>query len=384
MLIVSNSAGSAKDRGGIGAEALSLSLTAPVLAHRQPKPACAHDVVAYFEGRLGPPRTRRDLVTATAAAAAQTEDEATDDLLEKWWWSVERGPLCGPLVKREGRSLEQRMVAAQHRRDEPADQPKYDDEPAKAEAVEMADTAEVVKEIPTADEPEPLRILVVGDRKFTDVLLARRLGLYSGVDRVLALQTTALPQPDDVKLLRRFENWLAGPQLAQSMDSPAANWESFIRPEKVIIDTTPRGLAALNPAARARYAWGQWTADVPAVTWNPRTWQPKPLFVSSVEATGRGLRIAGYYLSEAGRWTWKQTKVLATRGVEKVKEGHIRRTAEAERRKEEARLAATKEAQRDAEATARGNRAEQAGQLVTETPAAPLRVQPATTPPIST
>lgn len=381
VLVVSNSAGSAKDRGGIGAEALSLSLNAPVLAHRQPKPACAGDVVAYYEGRLGPPRTRRDLVTATAVAAAQEEDSATDDLLNTWRWTVERGPLCGPLVKRDGRSLEQRMVAAQHRRDEPANQPKYEDEPVKVDAEPV-----VVKHVPSAEEPEPLRILVVGDRKFTDVLLARRLALYPAVDRVLAVQTTSLPQQNDVRSLRRFEDWLAGPQLAPptETDAPAANWEAFVRPEEVVVDTTPRGWAALNPIVRVRYAWSQWTATTPGVTWHPRTWQPKPLFVAFVNASMRGAHIAGIYLAKAGHWTWVRLRILTARAVKWVKEERVRRAAQAKQREEEAKLVAAREAEREAEATARGNRAHEEGRLVTEAPAAPLRVQPASTPPVAT
>ncbi|BEI92744.1 uncharacterized protein CcaverHIS019_0503720 [Cutaneotrichosporon cavernicola] len=361
VLMVSNSAGSSKDRGGIGAEALSMSLHVPVLAHRQPKPACAADIIAYFAGRLGRPMLTRDKVPEIHP---EVEEEAAErELLQKWRWSVEEGPLAGrPLLG----TLEERMVAAQYRVAPPGSEG-----PATDAAMKTQSRAEMQNQSPKEtklETEEPLRVLVVGDRQFTDVLLARRLEMY-GV-KASAILTTDLPQPADVRLLRKLENYLAPGDTEQ-----AARLESFVRIDPPPPPSLrPTGLERLNPIAQARSAWAEWTADTPEVQLDPRsgTWKPKPLFVASVRGLSAVLHVLGIYARRGGAWAWVHIRRGAEKGwnATKAKAGEMR--AEYHARKEAARM----------DAEARADAATIASSDVKVTPKAALegenaRIQPA-------
>lgn len=364
VLMVSNSAGSAKDRGGIGAEALSMSLTVPVLAHRQPKPACGEDILAYFSGRLGPPRLTRDRQNGTAALAEVEEEVAEAELLEKWRWRVEEGPLCGNLIgsSASGKggyksTLEERMVAAQYKVPPPGAEGDSAVQAAlktKSRAAAKEEKAEEIEEIEedeiTGNAPVPgtargaaadksaLRVLVVGDRLFTDVLLARRLEKY-GV-RALAVQTTALPMPNDVRLLRRFEEWLSG----RAMSPQAPMWARYVIEDapKPAPTAVPRGLERLNPLVQAQAAWERWTAGTPAVQLDPRsgTWKPKPIFVAAMRAAGRGLRVLSHYARLGGKWSWVRIRAGVraglARGKAKVEEMRVARVEARARAKAQA------------------------------------------------
>ncbi|CAK9781312.1 hypothetical protein CC85DRAFT_312576 [Cutaneotrichosporon oleaginosum] len=347
VLMVSNSAGSAKDRGGIGAEALSMNLHVPVLAHRQPKPACAADVIAYFAGRLGAPKLTRDTVPELAHAAVE-EETAEQELLAKWRWSVEEGPLAGRLLKG---TLEERMVAAQYRVPPPGTEWDASIDAAmetKSRAEMQRDTEKKGEEAKPATEDEALRVLVVGDRQFTDVLLARRLELYGA--HASAILTTALPQPADVRPLRKLEHYLAPGDTEQ-----ARSLASFVRIDPPPPPSThPAGLARLNPLAQARAAWADWTADTPAVQLDPRsgTWKPKPLFVAGVRTLGAGLRLIGAFARRGGAWAWVHIRRESQKGwaATKAKVGEMR--AEHRARREAAREAKLAEAKADADAAA--------------------------------
>lgn len=338
VLMVSNSAGSSKDRGGIGAEALSMSLQVPVLAHRQPKPACAADIVAYFAGRLGPPKLTRDKVPETHTEVQ--EDAAEQELVDKWRWSAEEGPLIGKPLQG---TLEERMVAAQYR--VPAS---GSEGPATDAAMKIQSTAEIQSKSKTRKreeakpetQDEPLRIVVVGDRQFTDVLLARRLE-KKGVE-ASAILTTDLPYPNDVRLLRKLENYLAPGDTAQ-----VDRLTSFVHldpPEPPSLK--PTGLERLNPIAQIRSAWAEWTQDTPKVELDPRsgTWKPKPLFVAAVRGLGVGLQVLSIYARRGGAWAWVHIRRGAKKGWEsiKIKAGEMR--TEYRARKEAAREAAHVEA----------------------------------------
>lgn len=334
-LIVSNSAGSSKDRGGIGAEALSISLQAPVLAHRRPKPACAADVIDFFKGRL-PLRTGRQLSPAIHTAQRE-EDEAEDLLLQRWRWEVEHGPLCGQLHRpyRDNDDLEAKMVAAQHagpdRYDAEVEQPeKAEDEQALSagrEARTSAHDNEVEKQhqreareaglkLPATHDEEPLRVLVVGDRKFTDVLLARRLALYPDVV-TLSIQNTAIPQPKDVRFLRRFEDWLAGPK-----DDPAgAPWEGYIR-----VDPPPPPPPTLAVRLSPKYILAE--PGPPVIWYNPRTWRWRPILASTLTGLGHGIR----WLTVE---SWRGLKAASVWTVAKIKQANEnRKIRNAEKQKE--------------------------------------------------
>ena len=66
---------------------------------------------------------------------------------------------------------------------------------------------------------EEPRIVVIGDRLFTDTLLAHRLSLHlrasDDAPRVLSILTTRLPEPRDQRLLRWLEERLSGGQVIQ-------------------------------------------------------------------------------------------------------------------------------------------------------------------------
>lgn len=339
-LIVSNSAGSSKDRGGIGAESLSMQLQAPVLAHRRPKPACASDIIDFFKGRL-PVHTGREISPAVQAAAKE-EDAAERFLLDRWRGDVQHGPLCGELqrpVKDVGDDLEAKMVAAQHAgsgryNKEPEQPEKAEDEAAhksEKDAKRSAHDNEVDKsaqreqhEKPhkfpaTAEgEAEPLRVLVVGDRKFTDVLLARRLALYPDVV-ALSIQTTDLPQPKDVKLLRKLEDRLAGPK----EDPAGAPWEAYVR-----VDPPPPPPPTLKERLSPSYILAE--PGPPVIWYDPRTWRWRPILAATLNGLGRGIS----WLSVEGA---KGAKAASVWSVAKIKEANEhRKIRAAERAKEQA------------------------------------------------
>jgi len=314
VLVVSNSAGSAKDRGGIGAESLSMSLRAPVLAHKHAKPACAKDIIDFFAGRTAP-HTLRSKVVARLEAAEATEESAEEDLLRTWRGAV-NGPLCGPLRDKEP-TLEAKMVAAQMKRPgtggvtTPVPPPPRAPESTPAPAAEPA---------PTATEPEPLRILVVGDRLFTDTLQARELDKYlatSPFPATLSIQNTDIPQPHDVRLLRALENWLSGNKLAHDGKAGGVDWTRYAivppppEPEPRWIDVQ---LDRINPVKRL-------DDGGPPITWDPRSWRPRPVAAAILSAAGR----ATAYVS---RFTAQFVKVASVRGYDSAKRWISRKWAE--------------------------------------------------------
>lgn len=153
----------------------------PVLLHSRKKPGCAVQIVDYLEGRLavsGPARVE-------AASADLSELSAAPSDMQT--------PLLG------GHAV-----------------PRLQDE-----EVHPGPLADRQLERPNADavpprlEREPLRILVVGDRLATDVLLARRLARSlpvppkSAIPAVLSVVTTTLFEARDVRPLRWLESrWL--------------------------------------------------------------------------------------------------------------------------------------------------------------------------------
>ena len=100
------------------------------------------------------------------------------------------------------------------------------------------------------DSEEELRMVVIGDRAFTDVLLAKRIERLLGSQhdttpdgrelppRVLAVQTTELPMPRDVRVLRWLEGRLAG-------EGTLGDWRMFEREvvERVEDQNGPQGEA---------------------------------------------------------------------------------------------------------------------------------------------
>ncbi|KAK4688839.1 phosphatidylglycerophosphatase GEP4, partial [Tremellales sp. Uapishka_1] len=317
VLVVSNSSGTKKDVGGIAAETLALSLAAPVLRHALPKPGCAPDILAYFRGDLGKPQTTRHDIVKKARAVEKVEEEEEAALLDKWRGEVASGLLLGPLVDREGKKveevkkgkgLESDMVDRQH-------------ESARNDREEQKVEQTTKKEEKKEQERERLRILVVGDRLFTDTLLARRLSLYlpeakkdDPVPSVLSIQTMTLPQPKDVRILRWLEDRLTASKLKES----AIDWNRYIVPSYG--SSEPEVEVSAPPAARSSWArlnpftrWKQSKAVVgkeegPAVTWNPKSWKAKPLATAAGRMLMRVLRAGGRGVARSVKSGWTRAR----------------------------------------------------------------------------
>ncbi|GHJ83769.1 hypothetical protein NliqN6_0171 [Naganishia liquefaciens] len=186
VLVVSNSAGTRKDVGGIAAESVSRALGVPVLLHAQPKPGCAADIIAYFAGR--------------APIHAVGRVPRVGELAEGW--EVVEGPVkVNELAMKDEGDGRETLLGRR--------------------ATRKAPQAASPPPQPSADPPTlsrtPLanpRLLVIGDRLATDVLLARRLAAHyrhtsSLQPSVLSIATTSLFQKSDVLPLRWLESsWL--------------------------------------------------------------------------------------------------------------------------------------------------------------------------------
>ncbi|WVQ97360.1 hypothetical protein IAU59_004472 [Kwoniella sp. CBS 9459] len=372
VLVVSNSAGTKKDPGGIAAESVSLSLRAPVLLHNQPKPGCSRSIVQYFTGQLGEPMTRRKEIRESAKQVWREEKEDEQALWARWEGEVD-GPLLGHLganhhlSRTKGRegdkaaTLEKRVLRG-----------------AAAEIDATAGPGAISK---SKSEPktlrsghgneDDLRILVIGDRLFTDALLAHRLSLYlpkpkpklaptsnSAVSSeavgsplpatllpsVLSVHTTALPQPKDVRLLRWLEERLTRGQLRVR---PNLDLETGSKIEGrldlsrfVLPDPETTELAASSSHGQqskkkklllsGRLAWARWLTPArwreldsatPPLTYHPRSWRPLPITIGLAKTLSR---TAGSIF----RFSRRGVKVSWSRGKEWVNERRRRRLVE--------------------------------------------------------
>lgn len=225
------------------------------------------------------------------------------------------GPLLGPLVDENGKEVDvDSQKAGRKRRDESdghhlehrmstrqreASAKKVQEKEAEKAAVNAGDGPKAKEE----RTKESLRILVIGDRLFTDTLLANRLAKLlasptiskskkgessppsppipspsssqsssSAVPSVISIHTTLLPQPKDVRLLRWLEHRLSKGRIRTG----TTDWGRYI------LDPTP-----LAPVP-APLTWQERLnpfRNTPPLTFHPRSWRPAPLAVG----LGRGL-----------------------------------------------------------------------------------------------
>jgi phosphatidylglycerophosphatase GEP4 len=291
----------------IQAEAVSLSLSAPILIHPRPKPGCSKTVLSYFQGELGKPTTLRGQLRSRAEKLRE-EEEGDEDIVVGKWKDEINGPILGPLVGKDGKPVHQddrekrdlsgnkdeelggRMRERQHDTTTP--------NPGTATSVPAPEEAEPVSTM-EAMKKEDLRILVIGDRMFTDTLLANRLSKLlpnpspptpspststspspaTTLPSVLSIHTTLLLQPSDVRILRWIEELLTRGRVREG----PIDWARYTRT-----------IAA--PALPVTLSWRERInpfRDTPPLTWSPKTWRPKPLLAG----TGLGL----VYLSK-GLW----------------------------------------------------------------------------------
>lgn len=107
------------------------------------------------------------------------------------------------------------------------------------------EAAEPSKESVAPVHDEPLNILVVGDRQFTDTLLAHRLSLHfpqveaGAIPRALSIHTTMLPKPADVRALRWLENFLA-PGIKRS----SVDWGRYLLAQEIGAERAQTEVAA--------------------------------------------------------------------------------------------------------------------------------------------
>ncbi|KIR43361.1 hypothetical protein I307_03557 [Cryptococcus deuterogattii 99/473] len=298
VLVVSNSAGTTKDPGSIAAEAVSLSLRAPVLLHPTPKPGCSANILSYFSGKLGQPTTLRHDIASAGLRLWKAEKLDEKALWGKWENEIE-GPLLGGL-RREQEGAED------------ADGEKV----AKGQKVisptsSTNRTHTLSKETLTAGD---LRILVIGDRLFTDTLLADRLSRrlpplpattpdVPSTPRVLSIYTTSLPQPRDVRPLRWLEEKLSQGKTKGDYSNFFAE-ENALSPAINVPRTAPSRWAVLRWLRPA--TWRE--ISVPPLTWNPRSWKPLPLAVAIGNVTGGVGVLIWKYTKQGGRLGWSKGK----------------------------------------------------------------------------
>lgn len=154
------------------------------------------------------------------------------------------------------------------------------------------------------------RIAVVGDRLFTDTLLANRLRLLlpsrAGTESVISIQTTSLPDPKDVRLFRRLESFLTRDRLR----SGSTDWGRF-----AISDKPAEGDRVEDTEGWKRYIpLRKGYLAAPELRWDPRSWRP----VTMIVATAKGVAIVGKFgmvqIRRAGRWAWEKGKVWYSQG----------------------------------------------------------------------
>ncbi|WWD09376.1 hypothetical protein V865_007499 [Kwoniella europaea PYCC6329] len=275
VLIVSNSAGTRKDPGGIAAESVSLSLRAPILIHSQNKPGCSGSIISYFKGQLGQPITNRKRIIQGSEKVWKDEQEDEKMLWERWEDEVVQKPLLGygqdPTSARKG----DRVVV------ERTPNPRL--ESAEADSKQKKEVGVGV---------DDLKILVIGDRLFTDTLLSHRLSLHlpkrkeEGVlPSVLSIYTTSLPQPKDVRILRWIEERLSK---SQTQPIPGNFSHRFIlksqeeeeEKNRQILDHVVKRnslVEALRWFTPSR--WREFDRSLPPLTIHPKSWKPLPVLV---------------------------------------------------------------------------------------------------------
>lgn len=222
---------------------------------------------------------------------AEIEKGDEDEVLERWMGEVEHGLLLGPPHGREGRKrLESRMVDRNADPTSKSDSEKPDGDVKKASGG--------VKEEP--------RIVVVGDRLFTDTVLAHRLSVHLGGaedddPKVISIHTTQLPEPRDVRLIRWVEERLSGGKVKGGK----VDWGRYTRE------------AELGEKLETSVERGQRSLGL-----DPRTWRVIPL----LKGLGRGVGATARFLGRGVRWVWARARRRAAKlemEVEGVKGSNV-------------------------------------------------------------
>jgi phosphatidylglycerophosphatase GEP4 len=293
-------------------------LKAPVLLHNTPKPGCGSSILEYFQGKLGKPNTLRGHLDEKAHAIRKMEDEDRDLILKKLLKSAEEDPLLGPLVDANGKPTKRRGAQTKQGSEESSveeDGKRLRDKMVSSEA----DTSESAKSsdrneeaiheeesnaAEEAKEKDDLRLLVIGDRLFTDTLLAHRMSKILPksspvAPSVISIHTTGLLDPKDVRVLRWLEKKLSGDKLRAG----PVDWSRFVRTvqdDKVIEPTAP--------SVRDRWRLFRQRIHDSRLQWDPRTWTAFDLSVGM----GRGIiwieKAVWRWTAKGSRWVWAKVK----------------------------------------------------------------------------
>lgn len=237
------------------------------------------------------------------------------EIIRKWEKTI-TGPLLGPLVDRDGNEVVWNREGEKGNEDEGKDHSlgskmrdrQYDtDEGSRPEEVRhkkehIPGTASSMSTTDKKAVTEDLRILVIGDRLFTDTLLANRLARIlprpttetnnndaaitpastTPVPSVISIHTTSLPQPKDVRLLRWVEDKLTKSRVREG----PIDYGRYIIPDPSQVTSAAALTAPLTWRERINPF-----RDTPPLTWHPRSWRPAPLLVG----LGSGLWIISRY-----------------------------------------------------------------------------------------
>lgn len=266
------------------AEAVSLNLRCPVLMRSTPKPGCSPEIISYFRGQLGNPSTLRGRIHEGTESIKRLEKDDEDEIMGKYIADMEQQPLLGPVTGRKeeqskGDALRDKMVLHQA-------------SSSLRSAEKRQDTVRAEAESTDSRAEEPLRILVIGDRLFTDTLLAHRLSVTlpkpaNSLPSVLSIHTTTLPQPNDVRFLRWIEDKLSKGRLKEG----PTDWGRYVRDPYADLSIPPLAQIEAQPKVTLRERWSDLKEDVARsrLQWDPRTWRVFDLTVGA----GRGIRWTG-------------------------------------------------------------------------------------------
>ena len=227
------------------------------------------------------------------------------EVLERWKSEVEHGLLIGPSPGKDAENrLKNRLEARMAER-----QKETMPNNTEGEGSNMNEEKRVM---------EQPRIVVIGDRLFTDTLLAHQLGLQLQLDEgygsssapnVLSIHTTLLPQPNDVRILRWLEDILSrGKTKANGMNTKEFVFQSSLATSQLHEEemAEKKGPMTLFPVRQ----WRGFKKKVEEVHlgWNPQTWKPLALIVG----LARGIRWMARWSTQGIKWVWARSRRSST------------------------------------------------------------------------
>ncbi|CAE6443546.1 unnamed protein product [Rhizoctonia solani] len=290
MLVVSNSAGTSDDPLGIQAESLACNLGVPVFRHRRKKPACGEEIIQYFRLKQAASIHKTPEPTPSSTQSEASPSPSLNDPLDL-------ANVIAPISPKS----ETRVVVS-----------------------------------PTTTTGP--RLLVIGDRLFTDILLSTTLP--SSNDH-LPIWTTRLWKTPDLPVLRFIEQsilrlvlWHRNQTFRNGVIEQRARGETWLGKEGWLWWVRKRVLMAVQrgkpippgPVPSPANPLAKFILPLPAVVpWRPTTYLGWAWYYSKIFAkyTGKGSWIALV-------WAWVGARGAVTKswslGMKKIEEARARRT----------------------------------------------------------